>query len=164
MSAFVVSHTHINALVSYAIEVKISYYNRKAETRIPISHDNAEAIGQILLDENMRSVCERYPDCGPDNAPGSADEGVDAYTFKRFRVPLTAVEAIKACHCLAYQSCETDDWEQSIAHSILDAIQSHATHHIPGYDAAPWGIDSEMGLKHAGSISLSSRAGRSKRA
>lgn len=160
MSAFVVSHTHINALVSYAVDARISYYSRQAETRIPITANNAEAIGQILLDENMRSVCARYPDCGPENAPGSIGESVNAYTFKRFRCPITAVEAIKACHCLSYQSCETDDWEQSIAHAILDAIQSHATHHVPGYDAAPWGIDGEKGLTHAGTISLSSLAKR----
>jgi hypothetical protein len=48
---------------------------------------------------------------------------------------------LKACHCLGYQSCETADYEQSIAHSIIRAIEKKAMRGIAHYEDAPWGID-----------------------
>lgn len=153
MSAFICSDTHINALVTYAASNHISYYNPLTQGHTEVTAHNAEEIGRILMDENVRSVCCRYPDADNDQKSAGA-----AYRYKRFATPLTAVEAMKACHCLNYQSCETDDWESSLAWRILQAIESHAAHHVPGYDKAPWGIDTDEGLTHRGQVSLLSLA------
>jgi hypothetical protein len=138
------------------VENRVSYWN--GTDRIDVTAHNAEEVGRILMDENVRSVGHRYND-RIDNDEKSAGA---AYKFKRFSTPLTAVEAIKACHCLDYQSCETENWEGTIAWRILQAVLSAATHKLPGYDKAPWGVDSDAGLTHKGQVSILSltRRGR----
>ena len=155
MSAFIVTDTHVNALVTYAVDKRLSYFDGKNRNNI-LAH-NAEEVGRILMDENVRSVCHRYNEASAEEKSAGA-----SYKFERFETPLTPVEAIKACHCLEYQSCETDDWEGTIAWRILQAIISHASHNLPGYDKAPWGIDSDKGLTHAGQVSLLSLTRRKK--
>jgi hypothetical protein len=144
MSAYIVSDTHISALVTWAASLQVSFYF--ANQRTNITWQNAEEIGRALLDENVRSVGHRYEgriDSEEKNAAAS-------YKFVRFDTPLEIAEVIKACHCLDYQSCETDDWKDSKAYAILQAIEDKAITRIPGYERAPWGIDSEKGLKNAG--------------
>jgi hypothetical protein len=51
------------------------------------------------------------------------------------------VVLIKAIHCYEYQSCEHDEWEKSKAADYCTALESMLVHELPGYDAAPWGID-----------------------
>lgn len=58
MSAFIVSHKHINALVSAMLDAQVSYWD--GHTRIYVTRHNAEEVGRILLDENVRSVNYRY--------------------------------------------------------------------------------------------------------
>jgi hypothetical protein len=148
MSAFVVSHDHIDALLTFAdrkrLKDRLAWYVTK-------SHDTSGMtwtdIGRILLAENERSVCHRYPDCVPGDAPGKIGEEAIGYRFRPFEKFIhmphitLCVWIIKACNCFDYQACETDDYEQSIAHSIIEAIRNDAINCLPGYDAAPWGID-----------------------
>jgi len=136
MSAFICSDTHVNAIVTYAAEKQISYWNPQTCEHVRITMHNVEEIGRLLMDENVRSYCHRYADADDDDKSAGA-----VYVFKRFATPLTAIEVIKACHCLSYQSCETDDWGGTLAHKILQAIISHAICNLPGYDPAPWGIN-----------------------
>ena len=46
---------------------------------------------------------------------------------------------LKLCNCLAYQSNETEDWEQTAACKQLHRIRGTAVETVPGYDQAPWG-------------------------
>ena len=48
---------------------------------------------------------------------------------------------LKSIACLRYQSCETEDWEQSKAARWLEELRELAIDHLPGYEAAPWGWD-----------------------
>lgn len=141
MSAFIVSHDHIDALMTYAAFSRISYWNPEARDRTVVTNINAEEVGRILLHENERSVRHRYSDFGPDDLPGTIGEDAASYHFRLFQRSLTAIQAIKAVNCLEYQSCEHDDWEGSLAWRICQAIKSHATHHLPGYDLAAWEIN-----------------------
>jgi hypothetical protein len=58
MSAFICTDAHLNVLVNYAVAKRASYYWNP--NRVYISSENASEIGQILLDENYRSVNYRY--------------------------------------------------------------------------------------------------------
>ena len=58
MSAFMVSDAHIDALVTFAVRHQVSY--RVNGSRIDVTKNNAEEIGQILVDENYRSLNARY--------------------------------------------------------------------------------------------------------
>lgn len=150
MSAFMVDHIHIDALVTWAAEHRIRY--RHNDRVFEVHHQNQQEVGEMLLRENERSVCYRYPDCvsNPENMPGRIGETVENYRFSLFPCELTAVELIKLCGCYEYQACETNDWEDSQAHALIQSMVSHAVHELPGYQAAPWGISQETlkDLKH----------------
>lgn len=68
MSAFIVSHDHIDALLTFAKLHRVAYYvpqsicNKPGGTRVTIDDDTVSEVGRILLDENERSVRHRYPD------------------------------------------------------------------------------------------------------
>lgn len=134
MSAFIVNKEHIDALVNYMVKHRVSYWT--GSMRVTCTLNNAEEIGRILLDENVRSVNHRYG--------GRIDEdekdAAATYTFKRSPHYLAPVQIIKAVHCLDYQCCETDDWDTTLAHNILQNILSTACHKLPGYDEAQWGV------------------------
>jgi hypothetical protein len=161
MSAFICGDMHINAIVTYAVEKRVSFYVAATRERRDITSFTAEEIGRILMDENVRSVVARYDATSPDYADEAKDAASD-YKYKPFPTPLTPVEIIKACHCLEYQSCETEDWDSTLAWRILQDIKSAALHDLPGYDGAPWEITerSAKDLKHNGQIKLSSLMAR----
>jgi hypothetical protein len=128
MSAFVVDKHHIDVLVSYMLTKRMSYWNGKE--RVYVTRNNASDIGQILFDQNVRSVNYRYHEQGKP----------PAYKFKHPLESHSAVQIIKACHCLDYQSCETGDWGETEAWKICEAIISNACHDLPGYDTAQWNM------------------------
>lgn len=105
----------------------------------------ASAYADVLYAENVRSVLRRYPDDTEESAPGPINKPTHIRVTGRdvcaaaFRLP--AVSILKMCDCLEYQSCETDDWEQTPAYRLLNAIRKAAIHALPGYDAAPWDYD-----------------------
>jgi hypothetical protein len=98
MSAFIVSHKHIDALISAMLDARMFYWD--GHNRVYVTRDNAEEVGRILLEENVRSVLYRYGGRIGDR-------------------PRPPVQIIKAVHCLDYQSCETEDWETTLAWRIF---------------------------------------------
>ena len=143
MSAFVVSHDHIDALVEYAVTHRLRYFVDGLP--IYITTDNATEVGAILLQENVRSVLSRYPDCTEETAPGRDGEMVAYYDFEPFldlhKLPKHKLVAVilTACDCFDYQACETDNYEASVACKIIEAIRTEAIRAVPKYDA-PWEI------------------------
>jgi hypothetical protein len=130
MSAFIVSNKHINAIVSWSAA---NNYGRRP------SLEECHDAGRMLMAENCKSVGYRYA-----HIPGMVQECADAlegYAFKPDTTKRSAVEIIKACECLAYQSSEHDEWESSEAKRLLDTVKDRAIDKLPGYDAAPWGIN-----------------------
>lgn len=101
-----------------------------------------DEIGQILITENVRSVRHRYPDDSADSLPGPVDQArVWRYRFRPIARDLDAAWVVKSCRCLAYQSCETPDWKDSVAYAILEAIREDAIATL--VEDAPWGVDEE---------------------
>lgn len=128
MSAFIVNKEHIDALVNYMVRHRVSYWN--GTDRVGVTRSNAQEVGQILLDENVRSVNYRY----------SEEATEPPYRFTPSTRDVSAVQIIKAVHCLDYQSCETDNWETTLAFKICQTILSAACRNLPGYEQAQWGI------------------------
>jgi mannitol-1-phosphate/altronate dehydrogenase len=112
MSAYIVDHDHIDALLTFAL---CKSYGRGVvytanETLIEIVSTNATEIGRILLTENERSVRHRYPDDAPGDLPGSIGEDAASYLFHRYERTPSPLVILKACECFDYQACETDDY------------------------------------------------------
>lgn len=123
MSAFLVSKKHIDALVSAR---NISQYSR------PFEQKSDDELGRMLLAANYESLAARYHDTIDEKA-------IESYRHEPRTFPV--VTLIKAAHCYAYQACEHEGWEMSDAKKYIDDLVSMLTHYLPGYDAAPWGID-----------------------
>lgn len=154
MSAFVVSHAHIDALLSFANLKKMTdhlgYLVNHGTEKVSLT-----TLGRILLAENERSVLHRYPDCTEADMPGTIGEEAITYKFRQwqnvFKMNYTqlCVTIIKQCDCFDYQACENDDYEDSIAAQIIRHIRGRAVRGLPGYDDAPWGINDHGPLKTA---------------
>lgn len=125
MSAYVVSAYHINALVTYANLERIGYFwqGKRRDVR-----EDPRRIASVLYAENVRSVNARYNDAAP----------AHGHEYRIELSHLSHIGAIKACHGLAYQSCETDDWGDTEAYAILQAIEGWAVRQLPEYADAEW--------------------------
>ena len=151
MSAFVVSHRHIDVLVETAMFGPAStrrnwhtftYYHRKAgepdlsagreRTIRPGDYDAANRLGQLLLEENAASVNYRYP--------GDPEPPADEYQC-RTATRLPAVDVLMALDGYEYQSCEHPGWRTSEARSFTDALRRAVIGHLPGYSESDcWAI------------------------
>jgi hypothetical protein len=148
MSAWIVSHDHIDALLTAA-----KLWRMQDDLAFRFYEDGAPrftdwtVIGRKLLEENVRSVRYRYNDNGPEmDLPGKWGT-VESYQFRTFEPFIhmqptkLCVWVIKACDCYNYQACETPDYKTTVAYKIIDNIRDKAMCNLPHYDAAPWGID-----------------------
>lgn len=142
MSAFIVNKSHINAMLQGAISVtqyapNFTWYvgNDKRE----LTAFNADEIGQMLLEENVKSVGYRYEDSELTNLPGRIDAEylIPFQHHPMGKIP-TPVELIKLTHCYIYQSGEHEDWEGGNAKAFCEALIANAINKLAGYDDAPW--------------------------
>ena len=131
MSAFLVSDKHITEMLRFASanDGRVYCGGEWLDLRV---QENAQKVGQILVDENYRSLTSRY---SRPNEPHTFQ-----HNFLAFRPIMDAVEVVKLCHCYNYQACETDDYYETPAHQIVSAIQDCAIRVLPGYDKAEWCI------------------------
>jgi hypothetical protein len=152
MSAFIVSKAHIDALVQAGLAIRRignsplrwDAGERPAWTgdheayRIgcqtisrELTHDQADRVGAMLWNENVKSVDHRYND--------HTDREV--YRFPAMTKLRPPVVILKAIHCYRYQACEHPEWESSEAFAFCNALEAATMRNLPGYDDAPWGID-----------------------
>ena len=125
MSAFVVSDEHISGMLQVAAGDPLYYYWGNE----PHYVYDVEKAGQILVDENYRSVNHRYSENDP------------PHEYRRAAVRnLSMLEIIKLCNSYSYQSCETNDWGQTEAYAIVDSLRERAIRRLPGYEDANWSI------------------------
>ena len=128
MSAFVCSKKHIAEVANYAVARKVWLGSGSAKS------EDFGRIYKSLAEANVHGVCNRYSD---DKASDYADV---------LRAPrcgsssLSAVEIIKLCDCLEYQSSEVDGWQESYAYRLLNSVRAAAINALPGYEDAEWAI------------------------
>lgn len=132
MSAFVVSKGHIDRLVAVA-----AYGPREADRfrhdhmpqwyepswqrsdrqwqRLDRAHlDELNALGQMLHNENARSVAYRYREDAED---------ASGYEFPLSTERVTVGEALNALACYEYQACESPDWQDTEARRFCIALR-----------------------------------------
>lgn len=142
MSAFVVSHSTIAAIVTFAQRRLWSCAPpppHSGRGTVNIRDIDPDHIGQALLAENVRSVNHRYRRSDPIDRYRHVPTYVGAVSTDETRT-LTALDLVKLAHCLEYQSCEHPEWEMSWARDFLRRVVDTAVHELPGYDDAPWGL------------------------
>lgn len=126
MSAFIVDYNHINYLMNAALSrLNAIHFNGRE-----VDKEYAQAIGQMLWDENRRSVDYRYTETSEQ----------DGYELRRTHLHhFDPVQVLMSIKCLEYQSCEHPGWEGSDAQSFLRVLLSHTITSLPGYRDAKWG-------------------------
>lgn len=137
MSAYVFDRDEINRLVR-AGESKgilprhdsLSWFWGKPHHRatlLPGDDVQALRIGQMLWDENIRSVEHRYPDCvgNRDNLPGPIGETFvyGPHHIHPFSHDLSPAAIWELCESYAYQACEHPGWEPSEAFAYIRALK-----------------------------------------
>ena len=154
MSAFEVDPTHIDVLISAALQGGSygpltwyygeiphtapgealpgaeDYLTSLQKTKREVTRTNAGMWGALLVAENRRSVNHRYAE----------DEIEDPYEFTEYAGTFNAVAILKAISCYEYQSCEHPEWEASEAKAFCDALRASMIHALSGYEAAPWEV------------------------
>jgi len=158
MSAFEVSDTHIDALLSAGLfydpgnpvrwfrraltpEEKAGTYEVGAvsgpealrlvkELTETLTLHTSGRVGAMLRLENRRSVNHRYAET-EDEAP---------YVFTKLGGVPNPVVVLKAIDCYEYQSCEHPDWRWAEAFAFCEALRRRMIGQLPGYDQAPWEI------------------------
>lgn len=152
MSAYVVSHKHINTILTGANQARLEKIYIKKDNvnghdldlvpsqnfdgnylKFDLSQTNdLQTLASFLLSENCRSVNHRYNEKSP----------AKSITFK-FEPVNNAIQLIKLIDCLDYQSCETDTWENSLSFKVLTKIKGQLVDKMlrsAGYDDHQWSI------------------------
>ena len=145
MSAYVVDKATIDVMVRAGLRVRYKpmiWYH--VGQRYQLDDLTADRVGQMLLDECVRSVSYRYQDDGITELPGP----VNAYWLVPYKyrdvLPLPKpVEILKVIDCYEYQSCEHPEWETSEAKAYCQVLRSHMISCLPGYEEAPWGWEED---------------------
>ena len=102
MSAFEVSNTHVDAIVTAMIWAGLT------------DQQHAESVADELLAQNRASVAYRY-----NEEPNTA-----LYIFCKLQGTPEPKIVIKACECYKYQSCETPDWEETNAYKMIQELEN----------------------------------------
>lgn len=143
MSAYICDRHHIAYLVRAAETYRALDIRRNGHW-IKITPNQ---VGQMLWDENIRSVSHRYPDCDPHDLPGEINAA--PYLFKMRPNDcwpnMSAAQVLKSIQCLRYQSCEHPEWEESEAKQFINRLQQAAIRHLPKYDDLEWGAPEPAG-------------------
>lgn len=158
MSAWIVSKKHVDLMVA-----AITHGTR--DGIVKPRRRNPNKLGQILVDECVRSVRYRYPndDVEKGDLPGPIDPYyLKPYVFEHPRYLPTAAELYKAIDCYGYQSCEHPGWLESYSFRLCERIRNAIAARVPAamvmreeraqpgrsirdawpeWEDAPWGFD-----------------------
>ncbi len=169
MSAWLVFPDHISYLVAGAPELAPDGFLVFGNDRL-LTPDTKDAIGQLLMDENVRSVGYRYERDTFEELPGPVDKvGILDYHHIDLDLPFDPIVLLKQLDCYAYQSCESPDWPDTDAYAFCQVVRSLAEAQLPpplrrreqsrwssspqlvaayyksdAYDDTPWGIGPEF--------------------
>lgn len=139
MSAFICSHTHIDAMLTALPHDDQANLLRRIESRTKTTSAwTLTDVGRLLLDENERSVASRYPNVPDAERPGTIGERSAGYRFTER--PTSFVEGLKLLDSWRYQSCETDDHATTLAWQVSMLMTDALIGALPGYTEAAWSL------------------------
>jgi hypothetical protein len=136
MSAYVVDQTIIDEIVTSAVNLNLYARCGLGKPYCVMTKEAALTYGRMLWTENVRSVIYRYPQTTKTEAEEYA-EMLRSYRF--IWRPAVPGQVAKRLAVFEYQSCECDDWEQSLAYDFACRLIRELVKTLPGYDETPWG-------------------------
>lgn len=142
MSAFFLPKTHIDLLVSAAVEWKLwaGLPGASPPNCVAIAPEHADVVGRMLWTENAASVRRRYDLSESGEEAVAYAELVAGYRWTRwFGIDPAAVVGFVRCY--DYQSCEHDGWRSSDARDFTTRLIAEAAERLAKAalgDAYPW--------------------------
>jgi len=155
MSAFIVSTDTINLIVTACDRYGVSVYIPRTMETVPdgLTRDNSYSartnqriFGQILIDENAKSVNHRY----------RQSDAPERYTHKHIDLDWASAGVpvahliLGSLRCYDYQACETDDYSDSLAKQIIERLQSAVIRGLT--EDAPWGWTKDWTLERRAEV------------
>jgi hypothetical protein len=154
MSAYICNPEHLGILAAYAVlnDCAVHEWQHTRKNTLEAKIDTAQRVAKGLARENIRSVATRYPNDvdGSRPGPGLKDAEIEeaaaiyAAHFVVHPQRLKPIQILKLSRSLDYQSCETDDWKDTLAWRQLDWINGNAIRDLPGYENADWSFDQPL--------------------
>lgn len=152
MSAYICNPEHFGILAAWATLNECALFEWRHSRKPAAEIETAQRVAKGLARENIRSVAHRYPDTVSGNRPGPCltDERIEEaaalyaahfMTNSAYVRSLRPVQILVLCQGLDYQSCETDDWKDTLAWRQLDWIKNQAIRLLPGHATADWSYD-----------------------
>lgn len=145
MSCFQVTTTHLNKMLASlrwsrgGQSFDLVMYSHNRSLGAWCEDETWARAAAILWDANRASVTARYP-----HETGMDGGAYDPTTYwSGPNAPVNPVEVLKLCDCFDYQACEADGYEESIAAALVQRIRQDAICRLPGYDAAPWALETD---------------------
>ena len=136
MSAYVVEGILISAIVNAAYGCErfyLTHFFDAPNEFLDFRYDQAR-IGQILLDENYRSVNFRYKE----------KTASLPYRHDRRTRQLKPANILNFCNTYIYQACEHPEWEKSTAYRLIRWIMDDIIRSLDGYnDVRPWELKAQ---------------------
>jgi hypothetical protein len=139
MSAYILQDDTIDLLVTAGLygvgidgglrvyhEGEILTYNR---------YEHADQLGTILKTANYDSVNYRYKESTEMEGYRYNGNEITQYLGG---VVIPWGQVLKSARCYEYQSCETPEWEKSLANAIVEAITRKVCGFIAEQDNAEW--------------------------
>lgn len=162
MSAYLCDPRHIGGLASFLCNTRsgnsgLGFSESYVDGLLGPANDNdyvpafdrACRVAVLFAQENLASICYRYPNDSEGDRPGPCGISTDldyvllcsqaARRHLTFAVELDPAQILKSCDCFEYQACEHPAWQDSAASKILDQIRKKAVSRMPTYEAAAWG-------------------------
>lgn len=137
MSAFLLSCRHLNAMLNGAVERDLPLHWRHEGKSKSVGNSQNE-LGQMLLDENIRSVQARYSRDYRSQLPGWRPEHDEPFQWDCCGYNPSPLELLKLVLCYEYQTCEHSAWPDSEAKAFCTALLRVTISRLPGYDEARW--------------------------
>ena len=130
MSAWILSDIHINAILTAYKETWKYRHCSKEHKDLEPSEKDLTTLGQMLVDENYKSINCRY------------EEKTEARTFKFKKTKLySPIQIWVFIDCYEYQTCEHEGWKTSDAKKFLDKIREEIIAFSEEADKAMWVLD-----------------------
>lgn len=161
MSAFLVSTTHIDAMVTAGLVLGRTYgpliwfdgdpselpamdHEGYQAMRRELTYSTADDVASMLYAANWRSINYRYPDTidDPFNAPGPIGAALPMqYTFRKLAGTPHVPDVLTLISCYEYQTCEFPEWRRSEAFAFCQALRLACCDLISKDSAVQWDLD-----------------------
>ena len=155
MSAYLVEPQHITEIVKWASNPQqdgVNYcYNLISKEQIDC---DPKKMVETLAQANMDSLVARYDDAYKDAFVGYLDDCLDILKYSTDGASISLLDGVGSCsldakdiynmvRCLEYQSCEVDNWVETDAYWLLNAIRDMAGSKMSKDAEVQWSFDSK---------------------